>query len=64
MATYRPRLSGRPPAQKEAYPQGQSAARPAKYDVVSGPAPMRTTNAFHPLVKATPQIGLHLGFNK
>jgi hypothetical protein len=72
MASYRPRFAGRPTSprvenvngQKEAYPQGQSIARPEKYDVVSGPAPMKTTNAFHNRPSAIPQVGLHLGFNK
>ena len=72
MASYRPRFAGRPTSprvenrngQKEAYPQGQSTARPEKYDVVSGPAPMRTTNAFHASgpTTSTPKIGLGLGF--
>jgi len=39
-----------------------SKMRPDKYDVMSGPAPMHTTNSFHSA--ATPQIGLGLGFNK
>ena len=34
------------------------------HDVMAGPAPMHTTNAFHPNSAATPQIGLNLGFNK
>lgn len=72
MASYRPRSIGRSTSpkmqnlngQKEVYPQGSSTARPARYDVVSGPAPMPTTNVFHSHAPATPQIGLHLGFNK
>jgi hypothetical protein len=44
-------------------PQMASPMRPEKYDVVSGPQPMRTTNAFHGPA-AVPQQGLNLGFNK
>src|SRR5580698_6386761 len=46
-------------------PSAASHMRPEKYDVVSGPAPMKTTNAFHGQgAAATPQSGLNLGFNK
>ena len=40
------------------------AMRPRQYDVVSGPAPMKTTNAFHASgpTASTPKIGLGLGF--
>lgn len=47
-------------------PNGPSASamRPHQYDVVSGPAPMKTTNAFHASgpTASTPKIGLGLGF--
>jgi len=72
MANYRPRFVGRPTVtsiktengSKGTFPQGQSTARPEKYDVVSGPAPMKTTNAFHASgpTASTPKIGLGLGF--
>lgn len=37
---------------------------PQQYDVISGPAPMHTTPAFKGNCITTPQLGLHLGFNK
>lgn len=60
MATQRPQPKG----QKEVYPNGKPPALPTRYDVVSGPAPMRTTPAFKNPFLSVPQLGLHLGFNK
>ncbi len=64
MALYRPRKAVGLNSQKEVHPQGKPLLRPARYDVLSGSAPMHTTPAFKGATAATPQLGLHLGFNK
>lgn len=49
---------------KAVIPKVASKMRPQQYDVMSGPAPMHTTPAFCNCSVTTPQVGLHLGFNK
>jgi len=49
---------------KAVIPKVASPMRPQQYDVMSGPAPIHTTNAFQcncPVV-STPKLGLGLGF--